>query len=728
MNDLGTIAIVISLALIIFSILQTSFGIYTKNKTYIELGRNCLMANFGVISVAFAILLVQLFRVDLNNHYVALHTDQYLGFFYRLTSIWAGSSGSLLFWNFLLTGFIFVALYNTRKLENERLPVMNLCLAFICGLFSFLAVFFPDAQPFKTFAPAAKAGRGLNPLLQHWAMIIHPPVLYLGYVSSAIPFGVMMSALVTGKLSEDWFRLVRRWTIFSWFFLGNGILLGSKWAYEELGWGGYWAWDPVENSSLMPWLVGTAFLHSLIIQERRKMLRFWNIFLIILYFHFCLLGTWITRSGVLEGPHSFSESDIGPPFIIYIGISFFIYSAFLIYRRNELKPERKIEAVSSKEGSFLFNNLLLIMGCLSILLGVFSPLLYGREFRSPWFNSWGVPAGILLLFLMGISPLLSWRKGVDKNFLKTILKPFLAGVIGTIAYILFYSANFSISSYSIGNVVSEIYSILTIFLGVFTIAGVVQEYHVGIMSRLSQKKGENYITAGLNLLFKNKRRYGGYLVHLAIVLLFIGYAGSAFKQNTSIKFIYELVPSSENEIIYKSQDIGILGNYQIIGSDLRLKAIINGDKGKEPNVQNVIVSQEATFHIKKGFDSVKNLSTERRFYPQISHLTGGFEDHIPTSEPGILSFVKEDLYIQLGIIESVQNSMQNPDMPKQFMNFFFTKNTDQKIQRMQNFPKYIVANLEIWINPLVRLIWLGSEMFFATGLLILLPLGEKRKT
>ena len=727
MNTVGSVSLVISLALIIFSILQTSYGIYTKKKLHTDIGRYCLMANFGIIAIAFCILLIQLLKVDLNNHYVALHTSQYLHFFYQITSVWAGSSGSLLFWNFLLTGFIFIALWNSRNLENERLPVMNLSFAFICGLFSFLAVFFEDAQPFKIFEPKASAGRGLNPLLQHWAMIIHPPVLYLGYVSSAIPFGIAMSALITGKLSENWFRTVRRWTIFSWFFLGNGILLGSKWAYEELGWGGYWAWDPVENSSLMPWLIETAFLHSLIIQERRKMLKFWNMFLIILFFHFCLLGTWITRSGILEGPHSFSESDIGLPFILYIGFSFLIYTSFLIYRRDKLKPDRNIEAASSKEGSFLLNNLLLVCACLSILLGVFSPLLYGREFRSPWFNSWGVPAGILLLFLMGVSPLLAWRKEIDRHFLRSIFKPFLASVIGTIGYIAFYTTNFSISDYTIGNVLSEFYSVLTIFLGIFTIAGIVQEFHIGIMSRLSQIKNENYLTAGVNLLLKNKRRYGGYLVHLSIVLLFIGYAGNAFKQNTSIKFFYELESSSKNDIIYSSMDIGILGNYQIIASDLKLTAILNGEKNQNYNIQNTIISQQGSFKIKRGLELIETLVTERRFYPQISHLTGGFEDHTPTSEPAILSFAKEDLYIQLGMIENIENNVQNPDMPKKFMNFFFTQDPEQKMEKKKNFPKYIVANLEIWLNPLVKLIWFGSGIFFATGLLVLLPLGEKKK-
>ena len=416
MNNLGIICLLASFSILLFSIFQTAFGIWKKNDRAIEIGRYTLLANFFIVLLAFIVLMTQLARMDLTNHYVVMHSSDHLPLFYRVTSIWSGSSGSLLFWNLLVSFFTFIALWQARHSNMERIPVMHLVLAVISCFFTYLAVFYEDAQPFREFQPAAVVGRGLNPLLQHWAMIIHPPILYVGYVSFAIPFAVGMSALITGNLSADWLKSIRRWSIFSWFFLGTGILLGSKWAYEELGWGGYWAWDPVENASLMPWLLASAFIHSLIIQERRGMLKFWNMLLIILTYHFTLLGTWITRSGVLEGPHSFAKSSIGTPFIIFIGLSFVIYIAILIYRRNELKPERDLEAITSKEGSFLLNNFILVLACMVILLGVFSPLLYGTEFRAPWFNSWGVPAGIILLLLMGSAPLLAWRKEPTQYF------------------------------------------------------------------------------------------------------------------------------------------------------------------------------------------------------------------------------------------------------------------------------------------------------------------------
>ncbi|EOQ95387.1 cytochrome c assembly protein [Leptospira wolbachii serovar Codice str. CDC] len=728
MNNLGTILLSASLAILVFSALQTIYGIYKQERKAIELGRLALMTNPFVIVLTFTVLLTQLARSDYSNYYVVMHSSEHLPLFYKMTSIWSGSSGSLLFWNLILNVFTFIVLWQTRKSIEDRIPMMNLILAVLSGFFSFLAVFYGDAQPFREFVPEAAAGRGLNPLLQHWAMIIHPPILYIGYVSISIPFAIAMSALVSGQLSEDWMKFIRKWTLFSWFFLGTGILLGSKWAYEELGWGGYWAWDPVENASLMPWLLTSAFVHSVVIQERRGMLKFWNMLLVILAFHFSLLGTWITRSGVLEGPHSFSKSTIGTPFIIYIIVSFLFFTGFVIYRRKNLTPERNLEAITSKEGSFLLNNFLLVLSTAAILLGVFSPLLYGKEFKAPWFNSWGVPAGIFLLLLMGAAPLLAWRKGAGAVFFSTLLKPFIAGIIGGGLYILFYSQNFTKPDSKYGDVLAEVYSVLTVTIGIFTISGIIQEYYRGIRARLEEFKNENFFVAGYRMLLKNKRRYGGYLVHFSLVLIFIGYAGNAFKINTSVRFFYELQPPTSEEIVYQSIDKAMIGGYQIEASTLKLKPVLISGLGGEPNIQNVIVSQEGTYGIFRGTDKLSDLVTERRFYPQISHLTGDFETHIPTSEPAILSMAKEDFYIQLGAIETSDLKSENPDLPLMFMQYYFTPGSEMdKLKLFLNFPKQIVANLEVWVNPLVKLIWLGSLLYFLTGIFLLLPIGETKK-
>lgn len=727
MNDFGALLLITSLGVLTFSVLQSIYGIWKKNDTAVELGRITLMANGFIILLAFVTLMTQLARMDLSNYYVVMHSSEHLPIFYRVTSIWSGSSGSLLFWNLLLNIFSFMVLFETRKLYKDRLPILNLVLGSLSLFFTFLAVYFADAQPFREFQPKAVIGRGLNPLLQHWAMIIHPPILYIGYVSFAIPFGVGMSALLTGSLSSDWLKQIRKWTLFSWFFLGVGILLGSKWAYEELGWGGYWAWDPVENASLMPWLLASAFLHSIIIEERRGMLKFWNMFLIILTFHFTLLGTWITRSGVLEGPHSFSKSTIGTPFIIFIIASFILYTTFLLFRKNLLQPERNLEALTSKEGSFFLNNFILVLACLVILLGVFSPLLYGKEFKSPWYNSWGVPAGIFLLLLMGASPLLAWRKGADSIFFATLIKPFLSGIVVAFLYSILYSNFFTRSDYSISDTLGEVYSVLTVGLGAFTIAGIIQEFHRGITARKIQFSKESYLYAGSQLLLKNKRRYGGYLVHFSMVLIFIGYAGNAFKENTSFRFFYTLMEPRGDEIIYRSNDKAILGNYTIEANQLKIAPMVNGNENTDPNIFNVIVSQRASYKIQRQMTPVDEMLTERRFYPQVSHLTGGFESHIPTSEPAINSSPKEDFYIQLGAIESAVESSENPDLSILFMDYYFgSRNFMEKAKLGERFPKQIIANLEVWINPLVKLIWLGSLLFFFSGLYIILPIGNSK--
>ncbi|MCB1157284.1 MAG: heme lyase CcmF/NrfE family subunit [Leptospiraceae bacterium] len=726
LNDLGALSLICSFSLLSFNLFQILFGLYKKHEKALEFSRYLLMANSALVFLSFLILCTQLARMDLNNHYVVMHSSQHLPLFYRVTSIWSGSSGSLLFWNLLLNLFGFILLWNTRNMRGNRISHMVLTLNIIALFFTYLAVFYSDAQPFLEFQPAALVGRGLNPLLQHWAMVIHPPILYIGYVSFAVPFAIAMSALLTGELTADWLKIIRRWTIFSWLALGTGILLGSKWAYEELGWGGYWAWDPVENASLMPWLLSSAFLHSIIIQERRGMLKFWNMLLIILTFHFTLLGTWITRSGVLEGPHSFSKSSIGTPFIIYIILSFLVYTAILIYKRNELQPERDLEAITSKEGSFFLNNFLLVLSCLVILLGVFSPLLYGKEFKAPWFNSWGVPAGLMLMLLMGASPLLAWRKGASTIFFKSLFRPFLFGGLVALLYSFLYARFFTRSDYNISDYLGEIYSTLTVGLGAFTLAGIFQEYHRGIRARQAQFR-DNYFKTGFTLLLNNKRRYGGYLVHFALVLIFIGYAGNAFKQNTSIRFFYNLVNPSSDEVVYVSQDKGIVGNYEVEANTLKLKPLINGDPSEGPSIYNVIVSQEAAFKVKRHLTDSVRMVTERRFYPQINHLNAGFETHIPTSEPSIHSTAKEDFYIQIGAIESAIGNGENPNLPMMYMDFYFgARSFEEKMQKYKNFPNQVVANLEVWVNPLVKLIWIGSVLFFLSGLLILLPLGEKR--
>jgi len=745
----------------------------------LRLSQQAIFVNFFLAAIALLILLIQLYTNDLTSKYVVNHSSDSLSIFYRLTAAWAGSSGSLLFWYFLLTLFSAFVLYKDKLHLYNRLPIAIIVLGSLQFLFIFLMLFYEDAQPFLEYHIPMKAGRGLNPLLLHWAMIIHPPILYIGYVSFAIPFTIYMSAVISGNMKDDLMPLFRRWTLFSWFFLGFGILLGSKWAYEELGWGGYWAWDPVENASLMPFILSTAFLHSLIVQHHRGMLKYWNLLLITLTYHFCLLGTWITRSGVIEGPHSFAKSDIGIPMIIFIGLSFLYFVRFLYFKRNVLKPKDQLEAVTSKEGSILLNNFIMLISVLIVLIGVFSPLIpynctfengfqcFKTEWKPTTYNKIMVPIGILILFLMGASPLLAWRKPMDIVFAKTLKKPIIAGIWGGIIYAFVYFfylrpfVRLNNSPWGFQGI-ADIFSILTVSLGIFIVAGIIQEYYRAIHARKVRLE-ETTTQAIINLIHRNQRRYGGYLVHLAVVFLFIGYSGGAFKTEYQIQFHYYLMPieAGFSYVYYYSGDKAYIQGYTIEARELFIRPYF------EPNADPsnpiyMTVSQEAHYRINPkeflpvftvsmgnpydfanqlpslaerllkfstGFILDGRMTTEIRFYPQVYPYTGelmrnemGFGERLVTSEPDIKSSWTEDLYIQVGsVFDPLRN--RTPDIASMFEYYYYELNRDSNAYSML-FPSSLVVDLHIWINPLVKFIWFGTTLFFLSGLIVLLPIIE----
>lgn len=773
-----------------------------------------LHANFLILSLSLLLLLLLLLRGDLSNRYVVSHSSLDLSVFFRATALWAGSSGSLLFWFWLLSLFCALCVHQSRRLPSAQRPVLFLILTAAQLGFVSLSLFFRDAQPFRVYPIEMQSGRGINPLLLHWAMIIHPPILYIGYVSSVIPFALLMShTIALNKQKSAMLLLLRHWSIFSWFFLGTGILLGSKWAYEELGWGGYWAWDPVENASLMPWLVFTAFLHSLIIQERRGLLRFWNVFLVFLAYHMCLLGTWITRSGVLEGPHSFAESSIGKPMIFFIALSALYFLRFLYFARRKLRPLDAIESLTSKEGTFLLNNFLMLLAMLIILLGLFSPLLpidcsfetegfrcYRVEWKQGAYNRFMIPLGLFALFLMGAAPRLPWTRSALRTWKKKLLLPLLFGSLGGSAFGLSYGLLFTrLSGVDLGiwgsAFISELMAIITVGISIFAISAILQEYIQGVRLRRLRYR-ESRMRAFWHLLLGNKRRYGGYLVHLAIVFLFLGYAGSAFKKSRKVEFHYYRMPwKPKSKVIhYYSGDSAYIENYRIQARELFLAPVFQPHADTKKPI-HFTISHEAHYHVQKGKGSpipkpnstdteedpylkahqpvswrkrlLKLLTgyvldgrmrTERHFYPQIDPLSGKVlrkpqrqAIHTATSKPDIRSTWSEDLYIQLGALSAPRlppASNQKKALGKDFLqkrpaqdqdkafprpplnhfyeSYYFIFEKDQRAYR-ELFPPSLRASLEIWINPMVKFIWLGSLLFFFAGLLILLPfpLGEK---
>lgn len=506
------------------------------------------VASFGLIAFATLALEVGFLTNDFRLDYVYFYSSVSQAIPYKIGALWGGQAGSLLLWVLILATMGVVMIATNRRKNRALMPWATAVVALTATFFLILLNFLES--PFKMGPPRAD-GAGLNPQLKNFWMMIHPPSLYLGYVGFTIPFAFGIAALATRRTGDVWFRTTRRWTLFSWFFLGIGILLGSYWAYIELGWGGYWAWDPVENASLMPWLVGTAFLHSVMIQEKKGMLKVWNMSLIILTFSLSIFGTFLTRSGIISSVHAFATSNIGPAFGIFLGIVFFGSIALLIARLDSLRTEARLESLLSRESSFLFNNLILVgMAATVLLLTTFpmlSELATGRKVTMgpPIFNTVNIPWAIVLLALVGIGPLIAWRKATASNLKRNFTAPALIGLWVFLAAVLFDLRAFGEAVLGLGGTIASFdvagafdhlkafYPALTFGTGAFVLGTVVLEFHRGVRARRRQH-GEALLRAAGSLFWQNKRRWGGYLVHVGVVVIFFGIAASsAYQKETT---------------------------------------------------------------------------------------------------------------------------------------------------------------------------------------------------
>src|SRR5881275_3463681 len=510
MQDLGRASLSLAFGLALYAAVGGGLGAYTRRRRLVDSARNSLFAAFGASAVA-AIVLLNAFRTrDFSFAYVAEHSSKALPFPYVYTAFWGGQAGSLLLWFCVLTGLGSAAVAFNRRLTTEVLPWTVPVLGAVASFFGLLLVFV--VSPFATqVAPAD--GAGLNPSLQNPYMMIHPPCLYMGYVGLTIPFAFAMGALLARRTDELWIVATRRWTLVAWTFLGVGQLLGSHWAYTEIGWGGYYAWDPVENAALMPWLAATAFLHSVMIQEKRGMLKVWNMVLVALAFLLSIFGTFLTRSGVVNSIHSFSQSPLGGWFLGFI-VACTIFTVALIYLRLPLLRARtKLESLVSREATFLYNNLLLVALALTILWGVVYPLLTQavrgetRSVSKPYYDFFLHSFGLPLLLLMGIGPLVAWRRASLRALGRTFLLPLAAaGATGAILIVLGFG--------------SSTPGLLAYTFGTFVAASIVLEF----------VRGTRATGSLLRLVGRNRRRYGGYLVHAAILMLAVGIAGSSAYQ------------------------------------------------------------------------------------------------------------------------------------------------------------------------------------------------------
>jgi len=523
MTDIGNIALWITFFVALWASVVGFIAGRTHRPELARSAERSIFVMWGLLVVAAVALMRALLTHDFNVEYVAAYTSRNLPVFYTWSAFYAGQKGSLLLWALVVSTFGSVALLANRGKYKELTPYVAATLAIVVVFFVATMVF--ASNPFERLGFTPPDGRGLNPQLQNPGMVFHPPMLYLGYTSISVPFAFAVAALLSGRLDTGWLHAIRRWTLVSWLFLSCGIVLGMWWAYVELGWGGYWAWDPVENASFLPWLTMTAFLHSVMIQEKRGMLKKWNIGLVVGSFLLSIFGTFLTRSGVISSVHSFSQSNVGWFFLVFLVLAAVLGFGLLAWRWPMLEAEVKLESVVSREGAFLFNNLILIVIAFAVfwltLFPVISEALRGTKVTvgPPAFNLVNVPLGLALLLLTGIGPLIAWRRASPENLKRQFLWPVTAMVVTAVSLAAIR--------------MSDWYSLVAYALGAFVVGTVVQEFVRGTLAR-HHLHGEFYPLALVRLVGRNRRRYGGYVVHLGMVMLFAAFAGLAFKRETEV--------------------------------------------------------------------------------------------------------------------------------------------------------------------------------------------------
>ena len=581
-------------------------------------GRRAVYALAATAGVAFVILEAAFLRSDFGFALVTSHSSTTTPAFYRATAVWSSQEGSLLLWLLLLSLWSSLILFATRRRLREVAPYATAVLLGLGAFFAALLVFLES--PFEgTAGPVPAEGAGLNPLLRHPSMMIHPPMLYSGYTLFAVPFAFAVGALVARRLNADWIRSTRPFTLGAWFFLGVGIVLGARWSYSELGWGGYWAWDPVENASLMPWLTGTAFLHSVMIQEKRGMLKVWNVSLVLATGVLAILGTFLVRSGILESIHAFGASTLGVPFLILI-VAMIAGSIFLVASRaGELRSSHRLDSLLSREAIFLLNNLVLVLLCVAIWWGTFFPLIAEAFTGSrasigpPWFDRFTVPLTLVLVLLSGIGPLIAWRRATAANLRRNFTAPVaIAGAVLVVALVV--------------GAGSQPDALVMFVLGGFVVGGMGQELVRGVRARRVMAR-EPVPVAVVSLVRRNRRRYGGYTVHVGMAVLFVGIAASSsFADERDV----ELVPGRTASV----------GGYEFeyVRPTAELVAASNGRLERIDFGAVMRVSRDG---------STSTLRTERSFFPssgpELGPVSRFFEGEA-TSEVALQAGLRRDVW------------------------------------------------------------------------------------
>jgi cytochrome c-type biogenesis protein CcmF len=605
----GSFALLLAFICAAYAFVGGIAAILTRHPLLIKSARQAGIAACGLIFLATGSLVYLFFSDSYWVSYVVAHSNHDLSTFYKVAALWSGQEGSLLFWSFLLAIYVFSVLLVYRNKNGELMPYVGVVLAGVQIFFLTLNNFV--ASPFKVLAaPGADGalqiftradGNGLTPLLQYPEMVIHPPNLYSGYTGFTIPFAFALGALLARYPGEKWIHLTRKWTMIAWCFQTMGILLGAHWAYAVLGWGGYWGWDPVENASLLPWLTGTAFLHSVMMQEKRGMMKVWNVWLVFSTFFLCILGTLLTRSGVVSSVHAFAQSSIGDWFVGFLLLAITVCFVAYVKNRDYLKSENRLDSMISRESSFLFNNLILLVSCIAVLSGtlfpVFSEWFSGSRISvgAPFFNKVNIPIGLLLLFLTGVGPLLAWRKTSADSLKRNFGWPLLMGLLAGTAF------------FAIG--VREFFSVICLILCVFVASTIGMEFFRGAKV-IRARTGSSLLTSAVELTMRNTRRYGGYIVHMGMVLIFVGLSGAAFNRDAQ----QEMQPGGTMEI----------GPYKLL--------LQSFDSKPEPNY----TSQRMIVEVWRDNKPLMMLYPERRFF-QSNEQSG--------TMVAIYSTLREDLYV-----------------------------------------------------------------------------------
>jgi cytochrome c-type biogenesis protein CcmF len=656
MAQLGQTALLLSLVAAAYTVAASVAGARRGSRRLVRSGIQGAYGTSALLTFSSAIMFFLLLSNDYSVKYVQRHSDASMPWYYKLTSFWGGLDGSILWWVLLLALFASVAIYVNRERHRELIPWVTAILFTVVGFFLLLVIF--EKRPFDIFlVDAPKTGRGLNPLLQNPYMATHPPSLYLGFVSATVPFAFGLAALITGNLDDSWIQSTRRWVIVSWYFLSQGLVLGCLWAYEELGWGGYWGWDPVENAGFLPWLTSTAFLHSIMIQERRGMLKVWNVCLVITTFLLTIVGTFMTRSGIVQSVHAFGQdNELAIIFGSFIGAVAIFSFGLVIYRLPLLRSRNELDSWISREFAFLVNNWILLSAAFFVLIATLFPTISewvtGERITvgPPFFTRWMAPIGLILLFLTGVGPLIAWRSASIENLKQQFTWPTIFGVLTAGVCALF--PRLRATSAIFNDHIQLPLAIVCFGLCAFTLTTIVQEFVRGAQVRQLHTKLD-FFTSLVGLVARNKKRYGGYFVHVAVVLMFLGFAGGAYKQETEAT-------------LERGQTVQ-LGRYQV-----RFDGIERGSDGaKDMTTANLLVLE--------GGKEVGRMHPAKWIYKH-------HEDE-PTTEVEIRRMPREDLYLVLNGYEM----------------------------------EPMIANLKIVINPLVNWIWIGFLLLAVGTVIAFMP-------